>query len=114
MLVTLKGAVRAREGQELLLAAWVHVLTSCGGRVTARASTAVVTAQIVRCLLYEAKKRFKIEDHIRMTQGVECHEDTDVIDDTPAAYKPIEAVMAAQADLIEIVHTLRHVVCVNG
>ncbi len=49
-----------------------------------------------------------------MTEGVECRKDEDVIDETPAAYKPIEAVMAAQADLVEIVHTLRQVVCVKG
>src|SRR5438093_1567852 len=54
------------------------------------------------------------EDHIRMTEGVECRKDRDVIDETPAAYKPIDAVMAAQADVVEIVHTLRQVVCVKG
>jgi tRNA-splicing ligase RtcB len=45
---------------------------------------------------------------------VECRKDAEVIDETPAAYKPIDAVMAAQADLVEIVHTLRQVVCVKG
>ena len=48
------------------------------------------------------------------TEGVECRKDAGVIDETPAAYKPIEAVMAAQADLVEIVHTLKQVVCVKG
>ena len=62
----------------------------------------------------EAKRRFTVADHIRMTEGVECRKDSDVIDETPAAYKPIEAVMAAQADLVEIAHTLRQVVCVKG
>lgn len=62
----------------------------------------------------EARRRFTVEDHIRMTEGVECRKDPDVIDETPAAYKPIDAVMAAQADLVEIVHTLRQVVCVKG
>ena len=55
-----------------------------------------------------------VDDHKRMTEGVECRKDSDVIDETPAAYKPIEAVMAAQADLVEIAHTLRQVVCVKG
>src|SRR6185369_13442089 len=60
---------------------------------------------------HEAKKRFTVEDHIRMTQGVECRKDRDVIDETPAAYKPIDAVMVAQADLVDIAHTLtRHFV----
>ena len=62
----------------------------------------------------EAKRRFTVEDHRRMTAGVECRKDSDVIDETPAAYKSIDAVMAAQSDLVEIVHTLRQVVCVKG
>jgi tRNA-splicing ligase RtcB len=62
----------------------------------------------------EARRRFSVEDHIRMTEGVECRKDREVIDETPAAYKPIDAVMAAQADLVEIAHTLRQVVCVKG
>jgi tRNA-splicing ligase RtcB len=45
---------------------------------------------------------------------VECRKDASVIDETPAAYKPIDKVMAAQADLVEIVHTLKQVVCVKG
>ena len=62
----------------------------------------------------EAKKRISLEEHLKATEGVECRRDKDVIDETPAAYKPIEDVMAAQADLVEIVHTLRQVVCVKG
>ena len=45
------------------------------------------------------KRRFTVQDHERMTAGIECRKDADVIDETPAAYKPIEAVMAAQKDL---------------
>ena len=44
----------------------------------------------------------------------ECRKDADVLDETPGAYKSIEAVMAAQKDLVEIVHTLKQVVCVKG
>lgn len=62
----------------------------------------------------EAKRRFTLEDHAKATKGVECRKDEDVIDETPAAYKSIDAVMAAQSDLVEIVHTLRQVVCVKG
>lgn len=62
----------------------------------------------------EAKKRFTLADHIAATNGVECRKDADVIDETPQAYKDIDAVMAAQADLVEIVHTLKQVVCVKG
>lgn len=62
----------------------------------------------------EAKKRFTLEDHAKATEGIECRKDEDVIDETPAAYKPIDAVMEAQSDLVEIVHRLRQVVCVKG
>lgn len=62
----------------------------------------------------QARKQFTLEDHQRMTAHVECRKDEEVIDETPAAYKDIEAVIAAQADLIEVVHTLRQVVCVKG
>jgi len=62
----------------------------------------------------EAKRRFTIEDHAAATLGVECRKDADVIDETPKAYKDIDAVMAAQADLVEVVHTLRQIVCVKG
>lgn len=62
----------------------------------------------------EAKRRFTVADHEAATAGVECRKDVDVIDETPAAYKSIEAVMEAQSDLVEIVHTLRQIVCVKG
>jgi tRNA-splicing ligase RtcB len=61
-----------------------------------------------------AKKRFSLEDHRAATQGVECRKDAGVIDETPAAYKDIDAVMHAQRDLVDIVHTLKQVVCVKG
>lgn len=62
----------------------------------------------------EAVRRFTVEDHIAATEGVECRKDADVIDETPMAYKDIDAVMAAQADHVEIVHTLKQIVCVKG
>jgi len=62
----------------------------------------------------EAKKRFSLDDHIAATRHVECRKDAAVIDETPMAYKDIEAVMKAQEDLVEVVHTLRQVVCVKG
>jgi tRNA-splicing ligase RtcB len=62
----------------------------------------------------EAKRRFSVADHEAATAGVECRKDAGVIDETPAAYKPIDAVMEAQKDLVEIVHTLKQVVCVKG
>jgi tRNA-splicing ligase RtcB (3'-phosphate/5'-hydroxy nucleic acid ligase) len=62
----------------------------------------------------EAKRRFTLADHHAATEGVECRKDKDVIDETPAAYKDIDAVMAAQRDLVDVVHTLKQVVCVKG
>jgi tRNA-splicing ligase RtcB len=62
----------------------------------------------------EAKRRFTVEDQIRATEGVECRKDAEVIDEIPMAYKDIDAVMEAQSDLVEVVHTLRQVVCVKG
>ena len=62
----------------------------------------------------QAKKMISLEDHIAATAHVECRKDEAVIDETPAAYKDIDKVMAAQSDLVEILHTLRQVICVKG
>ena len=62
----------------------------------------------------EAKRRFSVADVARQTEGVECRKDAGVIDEIPEAYKEIEVVMANQSDLVEVVHTLRQVVCVKG
>ena len=62
----------------------------------------------------KAKKIFTIEDHVRATEGVECRKDAGVIDETPMAYKDIDDVMAAQSDLVDIVYTLKQVLCVKG
>jgi tRNA-splicing ligase RtcB len=115
VLVTRKGAVRAREGDLGIIPGSMGAqsfivrgkgnaesFTSCShgaGRAMSRA---------------EAKRRFSVDDHIAATAGVECRKDADVIDETPMAYKPISAVMDAQKDLVDIVHTLRQVVCVKG
>lgn len=62
----------------------------------------------------QAKKEVSLAEHIKAVKGVECRKDESVIDETPSAYKPIEKVMEAQNDLVEIVHTLKQVVCVKG
>ena len=61
-----------------------------------------------------AKKHITLEDHIKATEGVECRKDEGVIDESPAAYKDIDQVMASQQDLVQIVHTLKQVLCVKG
>jgi tRNA-splicing ligase RtcB (3'-phosphate/5'-hydroxy nucleic acid ligase) len=61
-----------------------------------------------------AQKRFSTKDLADQTEGVICRKDKGVIDEIPGAYKPIDEVMANQADLVEVVHTLKQVVCVKG
>lgn len=61
-----------------------------------------------------ARRKFTIEDHAAATAGVECRKDIGVLDETPMAYKDIDQVMAAQSDLVEVVHTLCQVICVKG
>jgi hypothetical protein len=62
----------------------------------------------------KAKKQFTVEDLIKQTNGVECRKDAGVIDEAPQAYKDIDAVMAAQSELVEIVHEIKQVLCVKG
>ena len=115
VLVTRKGAVRAREGDLGIIpgsmGARSYIVRGKGNPESFHSCSHGAGRAMSR---NEAKKRFTVDDHIRMTEGAECRKDKDVIDETPAAYKPIEAVMAAQADLVDIVHTLRQVVCVKG
>ena len=62
----------------------------------------------------KAKLLFSQDDLIQQTQGIECRKDTGVIDEIPSAYKDIDQVMANQSDLIEIVHTLKQILCIKG
>ncbi len=62
----------------------------------------------------QAKQSFTMKDHREATSGIECRKDKGVIDETPGAYKDIDQVMAAQKDLVEIVHTLKQVICIKG
>lgn len=62
----------------------------------------------------EAKNKYNTKDFEEATKGVECRKDAEVIDEIPMAYKDIDAVMKAQEDLVEVVHTLKQVVCVKG
>ena len=115
VLVTRKGAVRAREGDMGIIpgsmGARSYIVRGKGNAESFHSCSHGAGRAMSRA---EARRRFSVEDHVRMTDGVECRKDADVIDETPAAYKPIDQVMAAQSDLVEIVHTLRQVVCVKG
>lgn len=115
VLVTRKGAVRAREGEMGIIPGSMGARSfivrglgnadsfcSCShgaGRVMSRT---------------QAKKLVSMDEHLQATEGVECRKDKDVIDETPSAYKDIDKVMAAQSDLVEVVYTLKQVVCVKG
>jgi len=61
-----------------------------------------------------AKRQFNTDDVIEQTQGVECRKDKGIIDEIPDAYKDIDQVMANQTDLVEVVHTLKQIICVKG
>ena len=113
--VTRKGAVSAREDEFGIIPGSmgtksyivkgkgnIHSFRSCShgaGRAMSRNA---------------AKKLFTLEDHARLTEGVECKKDESVLDETPGAYKNVDAVMAAQSELVEIVHTLKQVLCIKG
>jgi tRNA-splicing ligase RtcB len=115
VLVTRKGAVRAAEGVMGIIpgsmGAKSFIVRGRGNKESFDSCSHGAGRLMSR---HEAKRRFTVEDHVLATEGVECRKDEGVIDETPAAYKPIEAVMAAQADLVEVVHTLKQVVCVKG
>jgi len=113
--VTRKGAVRARENDLGIIpgsmGAKSFIVRGKGNKESFCSCSHGAGRKMSRS---EANRTFTIADHEKATIGVECRKDADVIDETPAAYKDIDAVMAAQSDLIEIVHTLKQVVCVKG
>ena len=113
--LTRKGAVRAREGDLGIIpgsmGARSYIVKGKGNAESFHSCSHGAGRKMSRTA---AKKQFTLEDHISATEGVECRKDSEVIDETPGAYKDIDAVMAAQSDLVEIVHTLKQVVCVKG
>ena len=113
--VTRKGAVRARKGDLGIIpgsmGARSYIVRGKGNPESFCSCSHGAGRVMTRT---EAKRRFTAEDHAAATAGVECRKDADVLDETPMAYKDIDTVMAAQADLVEVVHTLKQVVCVKG
>lgn len=113
--VTRKGAVSARAGQLGIIpgsmGAKSFIVRGLGNEESFHSCSHGAGRIMSRT---QAKKTFSLEDHRKATAGVECRKDEAVLDETPGAYKDIEAVMAAQQDLVEIVHTLRQVVVVKG
>jgi tRNA-splicing ligase RtcB (3'-phosphate/5'-hydroxy nucleic acid ligase) len=113
--VTRKGAVSAKKGQLGIIpgsmGARSYIVRGKGNPESFESCSHGAGRIMSRT---EAKRRFTLADHRAATEGVECRKDKDVIDETPAAYKDIDAVMAAQSDLVDVVHTLKQVVCVKG
>ncbi len=115
VLVTRKGAVSARKGELGIIpgsmGARSFIVRGLGNEEAFCSCSHGAGRAMSRA---QAKKRFSVEDQIRATAHVECRKDASVIDEIPMAYKDIERVMTAQRDLVEVVHTLRQVVCVKG
>ncbi len=115
VLVTRKGAVSAQKGQMGIIpgsmGAKSFIVRGLGNEESFCSCSHGAGRTMSRTA---AKNRFTVDDQIRATAHVECRKDRDVIDEIPMAYKDIDAVMAAQSSLVEIVHTLRQVVCVKG
>lgn len=113
--VTRKGAVSAKKGQMGIIpgsmGARSYIVRGKGNPESFESCSHGAGRTMSR---NAAKRRFTLEDQRAATEGVECRKDADVIDEIPMAYKDIDAVMAAQKDLVEVVHTLKQVVCVKG
>ena len=113
--VTRKGAVRARVGDWGIIpgsmGARSYIVRGKGDPESFCSGSHGAGRAMSRTA---ARRRFSAAEHAEATAGIECRKDLEVIDETPLAYKPIEAVMEAQKDLVDIVHTLKQVVCVKG
>jgi len=118
VLVTRKGAVRVTPTDLGIIPGSMgtksFIVRGINGRAAAEALCSCSHGAGRAMSRSEAKRRFTLADHAAAVEGVECRLDEDVIDETPMAYKSIDAVMAAQADHVEIVHTLKQVLCVKG
>ena len=115
VLVTRKGAVRARDGDLGIIpgsmGACSFIVRGKGNPESFHSCSHGAGRKMSR---RAARKAFTLADHEAATAGVECRKDEGVIDETPGAYKDIDAVMAAQRDLVEVLHMLRQVICIKG
>ncbi len=113
--VTRKGAVRARAGELGIIpgsmGARSYIVRGRGEPESFCSCSHGAGRAMTRT---KARAVFSLEDHAKATAGIECRKDADVIDETPGAYKNIDAVMHAQRALVDVVYTLRQVVCVKG
>ena len=115
MWITRKGAVSAKEGQMGIIpgsmGAKSFIVQGKGNQDSYCSCSHGAGRKYSR---NGAKRMFSLDDLELQTAGVECRKDENVLDEIPGAYKDIDAVMAAQTDLVEIVHTLKQVLCVKG
>jgi tRNA-splicing ligase RtcB len=115
LLVTRKGAIRAGAGEHGIIPGSMgtrsYIVRGLGNTAAFNSASHGAGRRMSRA---KARKSFTEQDLLTQTAGVECRKDLGVIDEIPAAYKPIEQVMAAQTDLVEIVAELRQVICVKG
>lgn len=113
--VTRKGAIRAGEGDLGIIpgsmGARSFIVRGKGNKVSLCSCAHGAGRKMSRS---QAKRRFNRDDLKEQTRGVECRKDQGVIDEIPGAYKDIDQVMENQSDLVEVVHTLKQVVCVKG
>jgi tRNA-splicing ligase RtcB len=115
VMVTRKGAVNAEEGRFGIIPGSMGVksfiVRGKGNRESFNSCSHGAGRRMSRT---KAKHTFTIADHEAATAGVNCRKDEGVIDETPGAYKSIDAVIDAERDLVEVVFTLKQVVCVKG
>jgi len=113
--VTRKGAIRAGEGELGIIpgsmGAKSFIVKGKGNSQSFCSCSHGAGRKLSRSA---AKREYSEEDVSRQTAGVECRKDKSVIDEIPAAYKDIDTVMQHQSDLVEVVHTLKQIVCVKG
>jgi tRNA-splicing ligase RtcB (3'-phosphate/5'-hydroxy nucleic acid ligase) len=115
MWLTRKGAVSARAGELGIIPGSMGTRSYIvRGRGHAEAYCSCSHGAGRRLSRNQAKRHYSLEDLERQTAGVECRKDEGVLDEIPGAYKDIDAVMAAQSELVEVVHTLKQVLCIKG
>lgn len=113
--ITRKGAIRAREGDLGIIPGSMGQRSYIvRGKGNAESYCSCSHGAGRRMSRTAARKQFTIADLKAQTEGVDCRKDDAVLDEIPGAYKDIDTVMANQADLVEVVHTLKQIMCVKG
>ena len=113
--LTRKGAIRARAGELGIIPGSMGARSYIvRGKGAAESFHSCAHGAGRRMSRNQAQKCFKVEDLVNQTHGVICRKDRGVVDEIPGAYKDIDEVMANQSDLVEVVHTLKQVLCVKG